>query len=243
MKQVLFGAAALLAALCANAAAHAAPFAMPPEEPVCTARGQTVTFHGASEYLGACLDGAGLGTIAELRIGSRGGDAQQTLADMERYAGRIDLVIVDSFCASSCANYVLPAARRVRVPENAYVMLHGSIDVAQVRAYLDGQRPTLVAQGVPEGELDDLIARSLAPMEASARQQAGFEAARLSCADWLRPQDNLAAFAHPEAEGILVTESMARRCFKQTEIESFWSPTNVAQAPEAVRAGPMVLAQ
>lgn len=244
MRDGLFALAALGVMLSAAPASAQAAFELPPEEAECVVSGANVHYRGASEGLGACLDSAGVATIAELRVASRGGDAQRTLADMQRYAGRIDLVIVDGFCGSSCANYVLPTARRLIVPENAYVMVHGSIDAEQVRAFLQAQRPNLLQQGVPEDEVDEVIANSVAAVAESEHAQDAFAEERLSCLDWLRPHLNEAAIAPTrDVAGLIAAESMARRCLKHTHIESYWSAASDEALPALIQQRNMVLSQ
>jgi hypothetical protein len=100
-----------------------------------------VIFAGGTDQLGACLEQVKGGEIAELRITSKGGAVGIALALANRYRGHIDLVIVEGMCVSSCANYFLPAAKRLRVAERSYVLLHGSISLRD----FDAQKETGVA--------------------------------------------------------------------------------------------------
>jgi hypothetical protein len=176
------------------------------------------------------LESLGSSEIAELRINSRGGDAEKTLKLAQRLVGRIDLIVVDGVCASSCANYLLPIAKRVIVNPNSLVLLHGSIDLDQVAAYVDANRDQVRKQtlGTSEADTTRAIERLLAKTRADAKHQAEFEAERLSCRDWLDPDLHFPpGTAPPEpAKFLVVTKAMAERCFRQTKVERFWEPSS-----------------
>lgn len=93
----------------------------------------SVVYAGDSSQIGACLDAVKDGEISELRITSGGGKAWETLQIARRMRGRINL-LVDGLCASSCANYLLPAAKQVRVEPHSYVLLHGSINLRDLES-------------------------------------------------------------------------------------------------------------
>jgi hypothetical protein len=186
-----------------------------------------VVYDGDSAELGTCLDGAGSERIRELRITSRGGDAWETLQIMQRFSGRIDLVIVDHMCASSCANYVLPAAKRILVRSGSIVILHGSIDLQVVADYADSHREELHRQHpeVPAEQLDESMGRMLDEFKAKAASQAEFERERLRCRDWLDPRLHFASQkVPPQMKWLVVTRTMAERCLKETRIDRFWDP-------------------
>jgi hypothetical protein len=73
-----------------------------------------VVYAGISEELGRCLDKLAVETVAQLRITSGGGDAWKSLWWARAWLGRVDPLVVDGLCASSCANYFIPMAKRVR---------------------------------------------------------------------------------------------------------------------------------
>lgn len=194
-----------------------------------------VRFSGDSAKLADCLERLGQTEIAELRITSGGGDAWDTLEIAKKLRGHLDLVVVDGMCASSCANYLLPVAKRVRVEPHAYVLLHGSIEVgifdrnaknliAGLEKQLEAQKPELspesrkrlARQKFDEGRRD--IARQRAV-------QREFAAAVLTCDDWLDPTAHLDGTPMPEgASWLLVTPQMAGRCFKGTQLDDYWPP-------------------
>lgn len=74
----------------------------------------------------ACLEAAG--DIDTLEITSEGGGVRDAIAIGRRIAARRMELIVAGYCESSCANYLLPAAGRVRVTPGARIVLHGSVD-------------------------------------------------------------------------------------------------------------------
>ena len=80
------------------------------------------------EEFGACIT-QHAPSVDTLVVHTGGGDVEIAMdaADALEAGGGYDLV-VDGLCASSCANYLLPAARRVVVREGSAVMLHGSLD-------------------------------------------------------------------------------------------------------------------
>ncbi len=59
-----------------------------------------------------------------LRISSGGGDERAAIDMADQIASHGLPVIVDAFCGSSCANYLLPASPRVQV--EGIVLMHGS---------------------------------------------------------------------------------------------------------------------
>jgi hypothetical protein len=198
-----------------------------------------IVFRGDSADLGSCLAAAGNEEIASLTITSGGGDAWKTLRIMERYENRIDLITVDHLCASSCANYVLPAGKRINVTPDSYIMLHGSIDPAVVAKYIDEQREQLrlrYANGAP-ADLEAALQRAIDETRRQAAEQHLFEQRTLSCKDWLAPTSHSEELIRPGAEvsWLLVTEVMATRCLRKAHIDSFWSPPPQEALPADLR--------
>lgn len=187
-----------------------------------------VVYAGESPKLADCLASLKLSEIDELRISSRGGPADATLDLARRLADKVDSVIVDGLCASSCANYLLPIAKRLVVEPGSLVLLHGSIDVEQVSEYLDKNRDALrdQASGASAADVDKALERLLAETRRDAMEQAQFEDDRLSCRDWLDPDLQFPPGEVPERlEYLVVTKAMAERCLKQTRVERFWEPS------------------
>lgn len=198
-----------------------------------------LVYAGESAQLGACLGRLGKqdGAIAELRITSGGGDAWGTLEVARALRGRLDLLIVDGICASACANYLLPAAKRLLVEPRAYVLLHGSMNQDDAtgqhdeirRQIREGARTQAWAQGMSEAEIEQMAQQSIdslhADLEAHIPVQAAFARETLACDDWLDPRAHFSDRRTPEGMAwLLVTPEMAARCFTTTRIETFWAP-------------------
>ncbi|MDE2112420.1 MAG: hypothetical protein KGJ79_14850 [Alphaproteobacteria bacterium] len=198
--------------------------------------------------LGKCLDEAHIPEIRELRITSHGGDAWQTLQVVERYSGKIDLVTVDRWCNSSCANYVIPAAKQLAVLPHSYVIVHGSLDhdaIQRIRRSENSQRHAFRREhpGIPVRVFDEAFQRMMAKLGTEGAAQDAFEKRRLSCRGWLHPtgyvsrevaEGKLDAKAK-NAKGIVVTKGMAERCLKHTEILEYWSPNSQNDLPKSLR--------
>lgn len=90
-----------------------------------------------------CLRTAARPSIRKIVVDSPGGPVKTGIAIAEIVKALDVEVIVRGQCNSSCANYVLPAARRITLKPGALVMIHGSID------------DNLLAKGAPR-ELYDM---------------------------------------------------------------------------------------
>jgi hypothetical protein len=77
----------------------------------------------------------------ELRIDSEGGDVAAALQLANEIRRRAISVRVGHLCASSCANYVLPAGLRTFVSDDATVLFHGDAQIS-LRVYLESERPS-----------------------------------------------------------------------------------------------------
>jgi hypothetical protein len=212
-----------------------------------------VTYSGPTgTELGACLDGAQTSEIRELKISSHGGDALQTLQAIERYLGKIDLVIVTQWCNSSCANYVIPSARRLIVLPNSYVIVHGSLDPDAAMNDFKAQQSELASKypKVPASAWDKTFKKTISDIRAELPVQADFERRRLSCPAWLHPDEYVAGEiakgrlrkSAEEVKGLVVTKRMAMRCLKHTHIVDYWSPTSQSELPENILKKGAILA-
>ena len=207
-----------------------------------------VVYAGDSSQLGACLERLGKkdASIDELRITSGGGDAWVTLELARALRGRLDLIVVDGLCASSCANYLVPAAKRVRIEPHSYVLLHGSLSQRDATPQHDAIRKSVAEQmrAKPGNEnlTDEAVSKIAqqaidqlhADLTARIPVQEAFARDTLACDDWL---DLWAHFGgqHPP-DGVywlMVTPEMAARCLKTAKVEAFWPPeARVAFNPE-----------
>ncbi len=207
----------------------------------------TYTGHTGNE-LGKCLDGAHIPEVRELRITSHGGDAWQTLQVIERYSGKIDLVIVDHWCNSSCANYVIPAAKRLVVMPHSYVIVHGSIDrhvIQHIQCAEHSQRRTFQREHpkIPVRVFDEAFQRMITKLGVERAVQDAFERRRFSCREWLHPDGYVSRevaegklnIPSREVKGIVVTKGMAQRCLKHTQILEYWSPNSQSELPKSLQ--------
>jgi len=233
---------ALLIESFAVAGSDATSLTEPPPQCIYPASGHVVYSGHAGLDLGACLDGAQASEIRELKITSHGGDAVQTLHVVTRYRGKIDLVIVAQWCNSSCANYVIPAAKKLIVLPNSYVVVHGSIDPQAVAKDMDTQRKALADKypQIPASEWDKTFEKSLTDAKAQRAIQDKFEKRYLSCPAWLHPDEIVAneiaagrlRGAAEEIKGLVVTKKMAMRCLKHTQILRYWSAASQNELPD-----------
>ena len=202
-----------------------------------------VVYAGDSDGLGACLDRLGKrkGPIAELRITSGGGDAWVTMQEARELRGRLDLLVVDALCGSSCANYLVPAAKRLRVEPGSYVLLHGSLSHRDANSQHDAIRQSVGEQmkakpgnaDMPDAEVAKIAQQAIDQLHSDldARIPIQQEIARdtLACDDWLDVWAHFGGQRPPEGVyWLMVTPDMAARCLKNTKIESFWAPEEQA---------------
>jgi hypothetical protein len=151
--------------------------------------------------------------------------------------GRLDLLVVEGLCASSCGNYLLPAAQRVRIEPHAYVLLHGSLSQRDATRQEDTVRQSLREQlkaqpdgaALSEEEISKIAQQAVDQLHADLAVQIPIQEAfareTLACDDWLDLWQHFGGKAPPEGYWwILVTPEMAARCFKTTKIEAFWAP-------------------
>lgn len=68
---------------------------------------------------------ADLAGPVDVVVRSTGGPVETWLTLAEGLVGRVDVLVVDEACLSSCANYVLPLARAVLAREGSLVAWHG----------------------------------------------------------------------------------------------------------------------
>jgi len=198
-----------------------------------------VVYAGDSSLLGACLERLGKkdAIIDELRITSGGGDAWVTLELARGLRGKLDLIVVDALCASSCANYLVPAAKRVRIEPGSYVLLHGSLSHRDATPQHDAIRKSVAEQmrARPGGEnlTDEAVATIAqqaidtlhADLTARIPVQDAFARETLACDDWLDLWEHFGGRHPPEGVyWLMVTPEMAARCLKIAKVDAFWSP-------------------
>jgi hypothetical protein len=145
--------------------------------------------------------------------------------------GKLDVLIVDGLCASSCANYLMPIAKTLIVEPNSLVLLHGSLNVDQVKRYIEenGERLRREAVDAPREHMDREFERVIKEFEEQAKVQDEFAAATIVCEDWLDPNRHYPTNEIPASmRYLMVTKAMAERCLKTTRVEAFPEPPNDA---------------
>ncbi|HHL43095.1 MAG TPA: hypothetical protein ENJ42_05720 [Hellea balneolensis] len=78
-----------------------------------------VDYHEATQSL------AGIQSYSYVVVRSSGGAVQTWLSLAEILAGRVDNVLVDELCMSSCANYIFPIGRKKYVSSASLTVWHG----------------------------------------------------------------------------------------------------------------------
>ncbi|HET7811007.1 MAG TPA: hypothetical protein VFL16_10565 [Steroidobacteraceae bacterium] len=198
-----------------------------------------VVYAGPSEDLESCLERLGRkdAAVDELRITSGGGDAWVTLQSALALRGRLDLLVVDGLCASSCADYLLPAAKRVRIEPHSYVLLHGSLSQRDATRQHDAIRKSMREQvkagpkaaDLSEEEIEKIAQQAIdrlhADLTARIPVQEAFAREVLACDDWLDVWAHFGGHEPPAGTWwLLVTPEMAARCLRTAKLEGFWAP-------------------
>lgn len=76
----------------------------------------------------ACVQRHASPAIRRVIVNSGGGDVNSALSIAELLAPLRAEIVVRRECHSSCANYLLPVARRITLEPDSWILLHGSID-------------------------------------------------------------------------------------------------------------------
>lgn len=104
--------------------------------------GQVATFVGVitPAHIARLLEAVGAQPVDTLVVTSPGGDADAGLALAREVRARGWTVRVREFCASACANYVFPAARRRVIEPGALLLWHGAFSNLQLLEILERHR-------------------------------------------------------------------------------------------------------
>ncbi len=166
-----------------------------------------------------------------LRITSSGGDVESALDIAEIISGWSIELVVDQQCNSSCANFIIPVARRVSVRPGGVIMLHGSIDPglvaslsdpaqrAEVQRVADRQAAFAASHGIPRGWL---LFRT---------QYSGGLAGVQGLTGTLYQNVALS-----RAVGVIVSERLIESCLPNVELGSFERiPADLSPRTEAMR--------
>jgi hypothetical protein len=76
----------------------------------------------------ACVEALSIQHLHRVELDSPGGNVRVAMRIGDMLARFQTDMVVKNECSSSCANYILPVARRITVEAGALVILHGSID-------------------------------------------------------------------------------------------------------------------
>jgi len=105
-----------------------------------------------------------------LKVHSPGGESEEgILLGRFIHARQMDLEI-DRGCASSCANYMFPAARHKTIPPGAVLAYHGTMILTE-EAGEAGMRDQLAGSGLKPAELEQGVRDLLALTRRSARME------------------------------------------------------------------------
>ncbi|MCK6103435.1 hypothetical protein [Brevundimonas sp. EYE_349] len=164
--------------------------------------------------LATCVERALVPTTTELVLTSRGGSAGEAMRIAERFERRGLTMRVVGECNSSCANYLLPLARRLIVEPGAVIVIHGGIDPSLI------SRTQAAANGMADSGVD---------LEAIAAQQRAFMNRNGINPGWLLYReagstaverlDGAWADFDANTKAWLVEETMARSCLPNTIVE------------------------
>jgi hypothetical protein len=112
-------------------------------------------------------------SVTLLRVKSEGGD---TLAGMllGRFVRHKHLDLeVNGLCASSCANYVFPAARKKLIPRGSILAFHGTAYTTSLSSPGKTRR-MLIASGISADQTDAAVPDLIAVMKKQAIMERGF---------------------------------------------------------------------
>lgn len=115
--------------------AFAEPEANVGEEPVCErVSTDTLRVWGATdEAMLACFQTAFDPQVTQLLISSHGGDVSIAM-DIAELIAPVGLhMTIERECNSSCANYLIPVARRLTMAPRGLILIHGSVDDAFIK--------------------------------------------------------------------------------------------------------------
>ncbi len=157
-----------------------------------------------------------------LYVSSHGGDVSTALSIAEVIAQWETHIFVERYCSSSCANYFLPVARRVTVQPNAMVLLHGSIDQANVARGPDAQSRAR-GQALADRQAEFAERYGILPGWLMIR----YTADQRSIGDVASLAGGL-LFAGPisgNSRYLMVDEGMMRSCLRNVEVDPFVETT------------------
>ena len=192
--------------------------------------GRGVCFSGeiddaAAQQFGAAL--ARLGGSPIIVVDTGGGEVDAGLDMADAIAARQATVIVDGICASSCANYLLPASSRRVISTNGVLAFHGgAVDIPA-----DALR-TLLKPIAPPDQLDEVVASVRQENAARLARQSRFETS-VGMRGFFRWMADLDALPPAEKHRICADENATSLVFSDARLQERGLVLHVNNGPKS----------
>jgi hypothetical protein len=194
-------------------------------DPLCTAANGEIVYAGPTdESLLACLEA--WPAAASLRIASLGGPVNPAMVAARMIAERGMDVTVVGFCASSCGNYIVAAARRLTVLEDSAIMLHGA-PLADPQAQREKALRAFSAAGIAENAISAaMLDEAVGMLQQQRDWHDAFAADFAVGSEWYDLTDYYRATENFPGLGpqLIVSPEFARACLGHPQIGSYWHP-------------------
>ncbi len=208
----------------------------------CRMEGRTIVFFGDSgAELSLCLLKRRTSNPRILKITSPGGQASASMMSAYTIRAMGLSIVVDRYCNSSCANYLLPAAKSITVPEGSYVMVHGSVGPPEeMRAKIieTMMRESRLTRTEAEAQIGPSMRESTIAYEMQQNFKRDF-----NIRDNFYAQPTFREFPvgsvivlreNGERTNMLVSATAVRACLPRVKVNSFWFPSSNEQKLEIV---------
>jgi len=185
------------------------------EAPPCVMADRVLHLTGPTDpAMLACVEALGEMHADTVMLSSSGGRVDTAIQIAERLKPlRAEMVVVDG-CHSSCANYFLPVARRIRLEPGALILLHGSIDAMFVSKHPG-------AENLAEQQASFATANAIHPGWLLYRTPE--EGARKAASSHLAGQQETwrAEFGDANIRYVAVEERLLRSCLPHVDLAPF----------------------
>ena len=208
----------------------------------CRMEGRTIVFFGDSgAELSLCLLQRRASNPKIIKITSPGGQASASMMSAYTIRAMGLSIVVDRYCNSSCANYLLPAAKSITVPEGSYVMVHGSVGPPEeMRAKIieTMMRESRLTRTEAEAQIGPSMRESTIAYEMQQNFKRDF-----SIRDNFYAQPTFRELPvgsvivlreNGERTSILLSATAVRACLPRVKVNSFWFPSSNEQKLEIV---------
>ena len=208
----------------------------------CRLEGRTIVFFGDSgAELSLCLIQQRTKNPRILKITSPGGQASASMMSAYTIRSMGLSLVVDRYCNSSCANYLLPAAKSITVPVGSYVMVHGAVGPPEeMRAKIieTMMRETRLTRTEAEAQIGPSMRESTIAYEMQQNFKLDF-----GIRDNFFAQPTLSELPNGsvivlrengERTNILLSAAAVRACLPRLKVNSFWFPSSNEQRLEIV---------